>query len=223
MADNYLEKRYEEVFGSGAARKVMPSRPALDTLLHKNRSYRGYKQDYAVHRLQLEAMVGVNPLLPSARNEQALRFRLVTKDDPLPDDAGSAVTASQFIQQHIRLGGALPELHLPLPGTAPEAFIVVCSTLPEGKNVHIDLGISLQSMLLKAVEMGLNGIIIGSFDKEAIKQALKLPCDPIEILAVGKGAENIKLVEVAENDSLKYYREDGVHYVPKIRAADLII
>ena len=78
-------------------------------------------------------------------------------------------------------------------------------------------------MLLKAVELGLNGIIIGSFDRDAIREGLSLPYEPIEILALGKGAENIKLVEVSEGDSLKYYREDGIHYVPKIKASDLII
>ena len=37
MADNYLEKRYEEVFGPGAKSKGGPHRPALDTLLLRPR------------------------------------------------------------------------------------------------------------------------------------------------------------------------------------------
>lgn len=213
MADNYLEKRYDEVFGNGKTAKALPTRPSLDTLLHKNRSYRGYDQSYKVHPLQLEAIVRVNTQLPSARNQQALRFRLVTKDD----------SGSKIIQEHIHLGGALPELHLPFPGTEPEAFIVVCSTIPECKNVHIDLGISLQSMLLKAVELNLNGVIICSFDRREIREGLNLPYDPIAILALGKGAETIKTVEVAEGDNLNYYRENGTHYVPKIRLQDLIV
>jgi hypothetical protein len=31
------------------------------------------------------------------------------------------------------------------------------------------------------------------------------------------------LVECSEGDSLTYYRNDGVHYVPKIRVDDLIL
>ena len=54
MADNYLEKRYEEVFGKDAGRKRAPQRPSLDTLLLHNRSYRGFDRDYVVHPRQLE-------------------------------------------------------------------------------------------------------------------------------------------------------------------------
>ncbi|MDJ1645466.1 nitroreductase family protein, partial [Streptomyces pakalii] len=62
---------------------------------------------------------------------------------------------------HIRLGGALPALRLPFPGTEPNAFIIICSTVEENRYVDMDLGISAQSMLLQAAEIGLNGICIG--------------------------------------------------------------
>ena len=39
------------------------------------------------------------------------------------------------------------------------SFIVVCSTVPEDRWVDIDLGIAVQSMLLRAVEIGLNGSV----------------------------------------------------------------
>ena len=66
------------------------------------------------------------------------------------------------------MGGALPELNLPLPGTEPNAYIIICTQEPKGKWVDIDLGISAQSMLLKAVDLGLNGICIAAFNKEKI-------------------------------------------------------
>jgi len=210
MADNYLEKRYAEVFGGGA--KSVKQRPSLDVLLSRNRSYRGYDKEYVVHRRQLEAMVAVNPKLASSVNRQCLRFRLVTKGED-----------SDKVMSLVKMGRLLPELNLPLPGTEPEAFIVVCSTLKEGPGVDIDLGISLQSMLLKAVEMGLGGIIIRNFDQAALKEALSLPFDPLAVVAVGKPAETIELVTVREGESLKYYRENGVHYVPKLAVEDLII
>jgi hypothetical protein len=43
------------------------------------------------------------------------------------------------------------------------------------------------------------------------------------VLAIGRPAERIELVECGEDDSLTYYREEGVHYVPKIRVDDLIL
>ena len=87
----------------------------------------------------------------------------------------------------------------------------------------MDVGIAAQSMLLKATEMGLGGICIGAFNKEALKETFDLPCDPLLLIAIGKPAEKIELVPVHAGDSLKYYRENGIHYVPKIVLDDLIL
>jgi len=213
MADNYLEKRYEEVFGRGASHKSLtPSKPSLDTLLLRNRSYRGYDRTYVVHPLQLRAIAGVNPLTASAGNAQRLRFKLVSK-----------VEEADFVLSHIRLGSALPELHLPLPGTEPQAFVIVCSTVEENAMVDIDLGISLQSMSLKAVELGLGCVIVRNFDREEIRKGLGLPYSPIAVLAVGKPAERIVIDKVREGSDLKYYRSDDFHHVPKIVLDDLIM
>ena len=211
MADNYLEKRYEEVFGAGRT-KVRRVGRTLDELLLRNRSHRGYNKNYVVKRDELERIVGVCSKVPSARNQQVLRFRLVTRD-----------TGADIVLRNIRLGAALPELHLPLPGTEPEAFIVICSTVPENKMVDIDLGIAIQSMLLKAVEMGLNGIVIGAFNKGEIERELLLPYEPLLILAIGKGGEKIELVNIKPDDSHAYYRQDGTHYVPKVGTKDLLV
>lgn len=209
MADNYLEKRYEQL--QSAPRKAV-HRPSLDTLLLKNRSYRAYDSQYKVHQIQLDAMIAVNTRIASGMNAQRLRFRCVT------DEAESAKVLGL-----IRMGAALKELSLPLPGTEPQAFIVVCSSVGENQTVLIDLGISLQSMLLKAVEMGLGGLIVRNFDHKALQQALDLPLEPIAVLAVGKPAEKVELVEVHRGDSLDYYRRDGVHFVPKIAPSELKI
>lgn len=213
MADGYLEKRYDEVFGPASGRRSVVRRGVpLEALLRRNRSVRTYRQDTVVTRAQLEQIVAVNTLIPSARNQQVLRFCLVTRD-----------SGAEKITTHLRLGGALPELHLPVPGTAPEAFVVICSTVPESRYVDMDLGISVQSMLLKAAEMGLNGIAIGAFDRAAVQRDFALPSEPLLMVAVGLGDERIELVPVSATDSLKYYRRGGVHYVPKIRLKDLLI
>ena len=211
MADNYLEKRYEEVFGAGRT-KVKRVGHTLDELLLRNRSHRGYNKNYVVRREELERIVGVCSKVPSARNQQVLRFRLVTRD-----------TGAEVVLRNIKLGAALPELHLPLSCTEPEAFIVICSTVPENKMVDVDLGIAIQSMLLKAVEMGLNGITIGAFNKGEVERELGLPYEPVMILAIGKGIEKIELTRIVPDESHAYYRQEGTHYVPKIGVKDLIV
>ena len=208
MADNYLEKRQEEL---AHAQKTVIRRNhlSLDTLLRRNRSYRGFSG--TVSEAQLRELVGVVPLVASGMNRQALRFRLVSGAD------------AALVHPLVKLGAALPEEHLPHPGMEPSAYIVVCSTVPEDKVVDIDLGIAAQSMLLKATEMGLGGIFILNFRREALKEALGLPLEPVAVIGLGKPAETMFLVPGASPDALAYYRKDGVHYVPKLAMEDLIV
>ena len=211
MADNYLEKKFQQMHD---ARKVVVKRnhPSLDTLLHRNRSHRGYDKSRVVTEDELRTIVAVNSLLPSAMNRQPLRFKLVTRE-----------SGAEKVLARIRLGGALPQLHLPLPGTEPEAFILVCSAVPEDRFVDIDLGISLQSMGLKAVEMGLNALIICAFDREELAKDFALASAPLAVLAVGKGSDAIFLKPSGPEESRAYYRKEGVHYVPKLRPGDLLL
>lgn len=208
MADNYLEKRMEDYRNQQPAKKRVAT---LARLLKANRSYRGYDTKFEVRPDQLQRIMEVATLCPSARNQQVLRFRPVLKEE------------ATKVLQHIRLGGALPELNLPFEGTEPNAFIVICSTVPDSHYVSVDLGIVAQSMLLQATEIGLGGICIGAFDHAAIKEALNLPYEPLLVLAIGRPNERIEIVECSEGDSLTYYREGGVHYVPKININDLIL
>lgn len=221
MADNYLEKKFE-AFYSGKKAAVKHPGVSLDALLGRNRSCRGYQKDYKVHRLQLECIAGVCAKVASAMNRQPLRFRLVTAADEAVGGA-PAERPSDIVLRHIHLGGALPELHLPLPGTEPEAFIVVCSAVPEDRYVDMDLGIAAQSMLLKAAELGLGGIVVCAFDREALQRDLALPLAPLAVIAIGKPAEKFELKPARPGDSLKYYRQDGVHVVPKLQLPDLLI
>ena len=78
-------------------------------------------------------------------------------------------------------------------------------------------------MLLKAVEMGLNGLIIGAFNREKLREAFGLPYEPLIVLAIGKGDERIELMPTNAETPRAYWREGGVHYVPKVRSSELII
>lgn len=211
MADNYLGRKMEEYMSRSDNGRTRRPANTLSRLLAKNRSCRGYDASFLVREDQLRRIIEVNTRIPSACNRQVLRFRPV-----LSDEAGKVLP-------HIRLGGALPHLHLPLPGTEPNAFIVVCSVAEEDRYVDIDLGISAQSMLLRAVEMGLNGICIGAFDRQAVVHALGLDCEPLLILAIGRSVEKIETVDIAAGDDHAYYRKDGTHYVPKLRLDELIV
>lgn len=208
MADNYLEKRMEQYRSGAPAAK---HREGLAGLLAKNRSTRGYDSSFVVRKDQLRRIVSVNMLAASARNRQVLRFRPVIADE------------AHKVLPFIRMGAGLKELHLPIQGTEPNAFIIVCSTIEPRNSTFVDLGISAQSMLLQAVEMGLNGLCIMDFDGDKLVDSLQLPYKPLLVIAVGKSSEKVQLVGIREGDDHAYYRENGVHYVPKVVVEDLII
>ena len=209
MADNYLERRQEEL--AQQKKTVRRSNPSLDSLLKRNRSYRGYDSSRKVSEDELRKLVSVTTLVASGMNRQTLRYRLVTAD-------------AHKVLPLITLGAALPQEHLPHPGMEPQAYIVVCSTVPEDRVVDIDLGIAAQSILLKATEMGLGGIFILNFNKNEMRKALALPLDPIAVIAIGKPAERIFLVGAdGETPDLAYYRKDGVHFVPKLSLSHILI
>lgn len=184
---------------------------SLAHLLTRNRSHRAYDPTFIVREDQLRRIIEVNTRTPSARNQQVLRFRAVLSDE------------AAKVLPHVRMGGALPELHLPTAGTEPNAYIVICATVPETREVSIDLGISVQSMLLQATEIGLNGLCIAAFNREAVKEVLELPYDPLLIVAIGRGADRIELTQITAADDHRYYRREGTHYVPKVALDELII
>lgn len=213
MADNYLEKRYEEVFGSGARKvTVKHSIPSLNTLLVKNRSIRRYRQDFVVTEEQLRTIVEVNVKLGSAMNRQALRFRIVT------ENAEGEVNALRNIlfREQARSESA-------------RAYIIVYSTIPEERYIDIDLGISLQSMALKAAELGLNCLIKGNIDKGGLSSLFGTGdgLEPVAVLCVGKAAESVFLKPVSADSSgepdLKPYTKEGVHYVPKLQMDTILL
>ncbi|MCR5826916.1 MAG: nitroreductase family protein [Bacteroidales bacterium] len=209
MADNYLEKRAEEL---QQKRKVVVKRgTSLESLLKRNRSFRGYDRSVEVDRGQLLEMVKTATWVASGMNAQPLRFRLVTGDE------------AAKVHPLVKLGAALPEEHLPHPGEEPSAYIVICSTVEENRIVDMDLGIAAQSILLKATEMGLGGIFILNFNAAAVQAALSLQMKPLAVLGIGKPAERIFLMPCNAGDPLAYYRKEGVHYVPKIKVEDLIV
>ena len=209
MADNYLGRKMEEYEAQKCA-SVRTRRVSLSSLLTKNRSTRGFDCTFKVRKDQLVSLVEAVRLAPSAMNQQALRYRLVTEEE------------ASLVLPHLRLGTALPDMKLPLEGTEPNAFVVVCAT-KEGRFVDIDLGIAAQTILLRAVEMGLNGVCIAAFDPEEVQKGLHLPLVPQLLIAIGRSAERIEVVDIAEGDSQTYYRRNGVHFVPKLRTEELII
>lgn len=250
MADNYLEKKFEDL-SRRTPKVVHKGGPSLDTLMLRNRSTRGFDHGRTVTMEELRQIIEVNTRIASSKNQQALRFRPVTAGRDADLVNANIKMGALFKVQRARIAEALKQQaagcnagaagsqadfancpELPFPGTEPQAFILVFGTHAEDPSLLIDLGISLQSMSLKAAELGLNCLMIRAFNREAIASLAGPGLVPLAVLAVGKSAEKIfllptdgKAANPANPDAhpLEYFRSEGVHYVPKLRLEDIII
>jgi hypothetical protein len=80
-------------------------------------------------------------------------------------------------------------------------------------------------MLLTAVEQEFGGCIIGSVQRERLRDILDIPDQYkiIQVLALGLPAEEIVIDEVVKDD-IKYWRDEKeVHHVPKRGLDELIV
>lgn len=190
----------------------------ISELVVKNRSYRGYDESYKITEDVLKDLVDAARLTGSAANLQPLKYKLVADSENV--DKLNGIT---------RWGKMLKDIELPHKGMFPTAYIVICvdtNIVKNADSANTDIGIVAQTMLLSAVEKGLGGCMIGNYEKAKATEALGLPehLVPQLIIAIGKPAEEIKLVDVDETGSTKYYRdENDVHYVPKRKLEDVII
>ena len=187
-------------------------------LVKQARSHRGFRQDRKVTRQELEHLVECARFTPAARNDQVLKYYLAEKPEMVA-----------AIQPLTKWAGALAELHLPRKGAEPVAYIVICldGSLAENPTPYQrDVGIVAQTMLLAAVEMGLNGCMIGSFAAGELREKLGLPeaIKPQLLLALGERTDRIVMTDVGEDGSTTYYRDaEDTHYVPKRTLEQLIL
>ena len=187
-------------------------------LVLKNRSYRGYDESVTFTREDLLEYVDLARLCPSGANLQGLKYYLVYEKE-----------AVEALLPYTHFAAALPQLHLPRTGSHPTAFIVICQDLnitEKLARLQKDIGIVAQTMLLYAAEQGLGGLMIGNFELGHVKETCGLPdhLTPVLVVALGKPAEKIVLVDVSENGDTNYYRDDqDVHYVPKRKLSDVVI
>lgn len=190
----------------------------LKDLLKKSRSYRGYDESRIFTKDELMELVECTRLCPSSSNMQPLKYYLAWKKEDV-----------EKIQMMTRWAGAITDRKLPYEGMCPTAFIVICQDTRISENTTAflkDVGIVAQTMLLAAAEKGLGGCMIGSFNKEGVRESLGLADHlvPHLVVALGAPAEVIELEDAPEGGSVKYYRDEkDVHHVPKRMLSELIL
>ncbi|MBD3227886.1 MAG: NADH dehydrogenase FAD-containing subunit [Candidatus Lokiarchaeota archaeon] len=112
---------------------------------------------------------------PSAKNRQVIRFIVVTYEEILEDISNHAKILF-FKQRH-----------------AAKAPVIIAVCTPKGTWIE-EIGAAIQNMLLLAWTLGIGSCWIGSFNKNKVKEILKIPkkykiyqSDPRKPLPLGSG------------------------------------
>jgi len=187
----------------------------IEELITGNRSYRRFYENEAMSLDTLKWLVNLARLSASAANLQPLKYILA--NDP-------AKNADIF--SCLAWAGYLKDWPGPAEGERPAAYIVILGDKEISQNFGCDHGIAAQSILLGAREKGLGGCMLGSIQRDRLRELLKIPekLEILLVLALGKPREKVVLEEIAPGESIKYWRDDqGVHHVPKRKLEDIII
>ncbi|RCW51434.1 MULTISPECIES: nitroreductase family protein [unclassified Halanaerobium] len=185
----------------------------LKDLVLKNRSVRRFQEKKKIGRKTLEELIDFARITPSASNLQPLKYLIFESE------------GNDKIFPYTNWAGYLKDWDGPEEGERPAAYIVVVGDREISTNYWADPGIAMQTILLRAVEKGFNGCILGAIDKKGIRTKIELDerYDILYVVALGYPAEEVVL-EKCEDDDIKYWRDNNdLHHVPKRKLEDIIL
>lgn len=187
-------------------------------LIEKTRSVRRYQESKKIRKDEIRELINLARLGGSARNGQSLKYMIVTESKP-----------RIRIFNLLKWAGYLKDWPGPVEGERPVAYIVclldrkLCKG-PE-REVHFDLGIATQNLLLGAAEKGIYGCRIASFSRDIGKILyLDEQYKVLLVVALGYPAEKVVLEKVKKGGDIIYWRDaEGVHHVPKRSLEEILV
>ena len=184
-------------------------------LVLKCRSYRRFYQDVALDKGTLRELVDLARCSASALNRQPLKYIISCSGEN-----------NALIFSCLHWAAALKDWKGPVEGERPSAYIVILGDKGISTTFNIDPGIAAQTILLGAVEKEFGGCMLGSAEKDKLRQLINIQ-DKYEILlviALGKPREKVIMETMEPTDSFNYWRDnDSVHHVPKRKLDDIIV
>jgi nitroreductase len=184
-------------------------------LVLKCRSYRRFYQDVALDVGTLRDLVDLARCSASARNQQPLKYILSCSKE------NNAIVFSC-----VHWASALKDWKGPVEGERPAGYIIILGDKEIGSNFGFDPGIAAQTIILGATEKGFGGCILGSAEKEKLRQLLDIRTkyEILLVVALGKPKEKVIMETMEPTDSFDYWRDaNSVHHVPKRKLDDIII
>lgn len=185
-------------------------------LVSAARTCRRFHEDMPLPEGTLEWLISCARVVPSGGNKQVLRFAVVETPE-----TGKALFPA------LRWAAYLSDWNGPKEGERPTGYIAVLAEAGKRDQIlSIDLGIVAQTIQLAAASRKVGCCMFMSFDPHLVRQVLDIPesLDPILMLACGIQKEERRIEPIAEDGSVKYWRDpQGVHHVPKRSLQELIL
>lgn len=183
------------------------------------RSYRRYLEKETIDPELLRSWVDAARLVASSGNAQPLRYKIVVDTE-----------RRDLVFACLAWAHDLPTWSGPAPQERPSAYIVICHdenrALSETCTAW-DEGIAAQTIMLQATESGYGGCMIASVKKRSLARAIGIDDPSIVpdlVLALGKPAEEVHVVDASPDGSTTYWRDaEDVHHVPKRSLADVLL
>ena len=157
----------------------------LQEVLNSRRSMRSYDAEKKVTKEQLETIINAAILAPSWKNLQTSRYYCILSDDKIEEFRHKCLP--EFNQN--RLSG---------------------EPVNECANGwgYYDLGLQNENFVLKSKELGLDTLIMGIRDGEAIREFFNLPENEqaVSVIAVGYGTKDAQMPKrKSVSDIAKFY------------------
>lgn len=180
-------------------------------LIKSRRTIRKFLQK-PISKEQLLSYIDAARVAPSAANMQPLKYVAVNSPE-----------MNNRIFPLVKWAGYLAPHYNPKDDERPTAYIIVCVDKNIKSNgADMDIGASVENIILSALSDGVGACWMGAIDRAGIVEEINLP-ENLEIsclVALGYPKENPKEVELDE--SVKYYLEDDTLCVPK-RSMDEVL
>lgn len=182
------------------------------TIVSNTRCTRRFKENTTIDKKDLIELIDLARTVSSGKNMQPLKYIAIT-DESIKEEVYKPLLWASHLKQWNQSETEKPSGYI----------LVLNDTSIEGFSA-IDSGIAMQTIMLGATTKGYSGCMLASIDKDAYSKLFNLPnhIEPMFIVALGIRDEEIKIVDVKNNDT-NYYREEQTHCVPKRKLEEILI